>query len=121
MLRRLLVGNQVDIVRRDVAQQERVPDAVAVDAQSHHAGVLAEVHSLDHQPHQVQRDRVGCERGLGLHDEPVRRRRHRRCRGRQCGAGTHRHRPDLVGPVDRRASIRSRAARPSGAVEENKS
>jgi hypothetical protein len=48
------VGNQVGIVRRDVAQQERVPDAVDVDAQSHHAGVLAEVDSLDHQPHQVQ-------------------------------------------------------------------
>jgi hypothetical protein len=51
----------------------------------------------------------------------VRRRRYRRGRGGQCGTGTHRHRPDLVGPVDRRASIRSRAARPSGSVEENKS
>jgi len=115
------VGYQVGTVRRDVAQQERVPDAVGVDAQSHHAGVLAEVDSLDHQPHQVQRQRVGCESGPGLHDEPVRRRRHRRGRGRQCGAGTYRHRPDRVGAVDRGAIIRSRAARPSGSVEENKS
>jgi putative transposase len=51
-------------------------DAVDVDPEGDHAGVLTEVHAIDHQRHQIQRGQVRGqqrrERGLGLRDEPPR-------------------------------------------------
>jgi hypothetical protein len=57
---------------------------VAVDAnpERDHTAVLAEVHPVDHQRHQVQGAEIGSEQlgqgGLGLRDEPA---LHRRARG----------------------------------------
>jgi hypothetical protein len=49
--------------------------AVDTDPQGHHAGVLAEVHSIDHQSDQVQRRQVRHQqlglRGLGRGNEPA--------------------------------------------------
>ena len=73
---------------------------VDVDAQGDHAGVLAEVHAVDHQRHQVQPGQVRGQqlgqRGLGGRDEPPRHRRARRGRRGLLGAGPDRLEPDRV-------------------------
>ena len=65
-----------------------------------HAGVLAEVHPVDHQRHQVQPGQVRGQqlgqRGLGRRDEPPRHRRARRGRRGLLGAGADRLQPDRV-------------------------
>jgi hypothetical protein len=51
-----------------------VLDAVDVDPQRDDAGVLTEVHSVDHERHQLQRSEIRGEQlrqgGLGLGDKP---------------------------------------------------
>jgi hypothetical protein len=56
-----------------------VLDPVDADSERDHATVLAEVHPVDHQRHQIQRRQIRGEQlgqgGLGRGDEPARHRR----------------------------------------------
>ena len=48
------LGDQGGVLGRALHQRQRVLRAVDVDPQSDHAGVLAEVHPVDHERHQIQ-------------------------------------------------------------------
>ena len=78
------ISDQGGVLGRALLHRQRILRAVDADAQRHHAGVLAEVHAVDHERDQVQvieppAHQLG-ERGLGGGDEPARHRRlaHRR-------------------------------------------
>ena len=107
------LGDQGGVLGRALDQRQRVLDPVDVDPEGDHAGVLAEVHPVDHQRHQVQRRKVRGEqlgqRGLGLGDEPP---RHRRARG--AGGGLLGARPDRFEPnAGSGASTARRASGPA--------
>ena len=110
------VGDQGGVLGRALHQRQRVLDPVDVDAQGDHAGVLAEVHPVDHQRHQVQPGQIGGQqlrqRGLGRRDEPPRHRRARGARPRpaRCGRRPAPARPGSGGSTSPRASAPS----PSG-------
>jgi hypothetical protein len=48
------VTDQGGVLGRALDQRQRVLGAVDADTERDHAGVLAEVHPIDHQRHQVQ-------------------------------------------------------------------
>jgi len=67
------LAGQGGVLGGPLHQRQRVLGAVNGDAQGDHAGVLAEVHAVDQQAHQVQRGQVGAEqfgqRGVGHGDK----------------------------------------------------
>jgi hypothetical protein len=80
------VSDQGGVLGRALLHRQRVLRAVDADAQRHHAGVLAEVHAVDHERDQVQVIEPAAhqfgQRGLGGGDEPA---RHRRLAHRHSG------------------------------------
>jgi hypothetical protein len=96
------LGDQRGVLGRALDQRQWVLRPVDADAQGHHAAVLAEVHPVDHQPHQVQlRQVLGQQlgqRGLGGGDEPARDRRTRRAHCGLLGALTNRLQAHRVAP-----------------------
>ena len=70
------IGDHVRVLRGTLGQSERVLGAVDADTQGDHTQVIAEVHPVDYQRHQVQlTQRCGeqlAQRGLGRADEPAR-------------------------------------------------
>ena len=78
------VGDQGRVLRRALLHRQRALDPLDVDAERDDAGVLAEVHPVDHQRDQVQVIEAAghqlAERGLGRGNEPARHRRLRRSR-----------------------------------------
>jgi len=96
------LGDQGGVLGRALDQRQRVFGAVDADSQGDHAGVLTEVHPVDHQPDQVQRRQVRGQqlgqRGLGRGDEPARDGRLRRGCGGLLDARAHRFKPHRVAP-----------------------
>jgi hypothetical protein len=94
------LGDQRGVLRRALDQRQRVFRAVDVDAQGDHAGVLPEVHPVDHERDQVQSGQISGEqfgqRGLGLRHEPP-----RRSRARGAGGGLVRALSDRLAQVPR--------------------
>jgi hypothetical protein len=69
------ISDQGRVLGRALLHRQRMLRAVDADAQRHHAGVLAEVHPVHHERHQVQVIQAAGhqlgQRGLGRGDEPA--------------------------------------------------